>query len=204
MKLGIFGGTFDPIHLGHLLIAEMVRETLKLERLLFVPARDPPHKQTVAKTAADHRRAMVEMAIENNPYFELCPIDLERPGPHYSVDTVHLVRHRYAVSAEDCLFVMGSDSLQDLPTWYKPDKLIKLCRLAVVHRAGYQPNVDDLEQRIPGLSARLDWVPMAHSSDLASAAIRQSVRAGQSIRDQVPDRVRVYIQQHQLYLVPGS
>jgi nicotinate-nucleotide adenylyltransferase len=204
MKLGVLGGTFDPIHLGHLLIAETVRETLNLERLLFVPAGDPPHKQDVAKTAAHHRRAMVEMAIENNPYFELSPIDLERPGPHYSVDTVHLVRHRYAVSAEECFFVMGSDSLQDLPAWFNPDKLILLCRLAVVHRAGYQPNVDDLEQRIPGLNARLEWVPIALSSDLASATIRKRVRAGQSIRYQVPDRVRVYIKQHQLYHLPDS
>ncbi len=199
MKLGIFGGTFDPIHMGHLLITEIVQEALRLDRVLFVPAGNPPHKADVKKTAAHHRRRMVELAIEDNPCFELCSIDLERPGPHYSTDTVHLIQTQYNIPTETCFFIIGSDSLTDLSTWHNPNKLIKLCRLAVVHRPGYRPDTEALEKAIPGLTARLDWVTITPALDLASSAIRKRVAAGQSIRYQVPDQVRTYIKQHQLY-----
>ena len=142
---------------------------------------------------------MVGLAIEDNPYLELCTIDLDRPGPHYSVDTVHLKRSQSAVSAEACFFIIGSDSLLNLPAWHNPNKLITLCRLAIVHRAGYQPNIDDLEQHIPGLSTRLDWVSISRTLDFASSAIRKRLLAGQSIRYQVPDCVSAYIKQYQLY-----
>ncbi len=199
MRLGILGGTFDPIHLGHLLIAEITRETLRLERILFVPAGNPPHKQTVVKTLAHHRRRMVELAIEDNPCFELCDIDLKRPGPHYSVDTVSLIRAGYALSAEECFFIIGGDSLADLPTWYNPGRLITLCRLAVAHRPGYRPDIGTLEQVIPGLTHRLDWVPMGAALDLASSAIRTRAATGQSIRYQVSDRVERYIKAYKIY-----
>lgn len=198
MKLGILGGTFDPIHFGHLLTAEFAREALYLERVLFVPAGDPPHKQGVKKTAAHHRRKMVELAIGPNPHFELSPIDLERPGPHYSVDTVPLIRAQYGVAADDCYFIIGSDSLADLPAWHNPRQLITRCKLVVAHRPGYRPNVDNLEQEIPGLAARLVWVEIPEI-DFAGSTIRNRVRAGQSIRYQVPEAVRAYIQHHRLY-----
>jgi len=198
MRLGILGGTFDPIHVGHLLMAEMAWEALKLNRILFVPAGDPPHKQNLAKTAAYHRRRMVELAIEDNPHFELCLIDLERPGPHYSVDTVHLIRKQYDISADDCFFIIGSDSLVDLPIWHDPEILVPLCRLAVAHRPGYQPDISHLEKIIPGLGARLDWVQIP-AVDFAASTIRTSLKNGQSVRYQVPDSVWRYIHQYKLY-----
>jgi len=179
-------------------MAEMAWEALKLNRILFVPAGDPPHKQNLAKTAAYHRRRMVELAIEDNPHFELCLIDLERPGPHYSVDTVHLIRKQYDISADDCFFIIGSDSLVDLPIWHDPEILVPLCRLAVAHRPGYQPDISHLEKIIPGLGARLDWVQIP-AVDFAASTIRTSLKNGQSVRYQVPDSVWRYIHQYKLY-----
>ena len=196
--IGILGGTFDPIHSGHLLIAEVVRNALQLEKVLFVPAGDPPHKQQQKKTAARHRVKMVELAIESNPYFSLSTVDLERPGPHYSIDTVRLIRARYNLSSEHCFFIVGGDSLVDLPTWHKPEKLIEMCRLAVVHRPGYRPDVSQLEQVIPGVVSRLDWVT-APAIDLAASEIRARAQRGESIRYQVPEVVAKYIKEQGLY-----
>ncbi|MFN8458262.1 MAG: nicotinate-nucleotide adenylyltransferase [Anaerolineae bacterium] len=198
MKLGILGGTFDPIHVGHLLMAEVAWQALGLSRVLFVPAGDPPHKQEAEKMAAHHRRAMVAAAIADNPHFELSLIDLERPGPHYSVDTVRLVRAKYDVAADGCFFIIGGDSLVDLPKWYHTAELAQLCRLAVIHRPGYRPDLAWLENVIPGLSRRVNWVEMPVSG-VSSSEIRARVGAGLSIRYQVAEPVRAYIEQHCLY-----
>lgn len=198
MKLGILGGTFDPIHLGHLLIAEVAWEGLGLSSVLFVPAGDPPHKQGVAKTPASHRVGMVERAIAANPHFALSPVDLERPGPHYTTDTVRLIRTQYHLSTEECFLIIGGDSLVDLPTWHNALELVTLCHLAVAHRPGFRPDLTELETVIPGISACLDWVEMPLIG-FSSSEIRARVRAGQSIRYQVAEGVREYIEQHQLY-----
>lgn len=198
MKLGILGGTFDPIHLGHLLMAEVAWQELGLSRVLFVPAGHPPHKQEAEKTAAYHRQGMVAAAIADNPHFELSLIDLERPGPHYTIDTVRLVRARYDVAADRCFFIIGGDSLVDLPKWYRTAELVRLCRLAVIHRPGYKPDLTSLERSIPGLSARVDWVEMPVSG-VSSSEIRARVRAGLSIRYQVAEPVREYIECRRLY-----
>lgn len=202
MKLGIVGGTFDPIHLGHLLIAEMAREALKLELVLYVPAADPPHKQELRKSPAYHRQAMVERGIAGNPCFKLSTVDLERPGPHYSTDTVRLIREQYSLGADDCYFIIGGDSLADLPDWHQPAELIQLCRLAVACRPGYQPDLTDLEAALPGLSARLDWVEMP-AIELSATDIRARVGEGRSIRYQVTESVREYITEYRLYQTRG-
>jgi len=196
--LGILGGTFDPIHVGHLLIAETARSALNLDRVLFVPAADPPHKQAFHKTPAAHRCRMVALAIGDNPGFELSTVDLDRPGPHYSVDTVRLLRQKFGLAADDCAFILGSDSLADLPAWHQPEALIQLCRLAAMHRPGFEPDVVGLERALPGLAARLDFVPSPLIS-LSASHIRATVAAGRSIRYQVPDVVIAYITQHGLY-----
>jgi nicotinate-nucleotide adenylyltransferase len=198
MRVGILGGTFDPIHLGHLLLAETAREALALGRVLFVPAGDPPHKQEVAKTPARHRQAMVELAIAGNSCFELSLIDLERPGPHYTTDTVRLLRHQYHLSSDECFFIIGGDSLADLPTWHNALELMSLCRLAASHRPGYQPDLGVLEKSLPGLTHRLDWVEMP-ALGLESSAIRERIRMGRSIRYQVADAVCEYIEAKGLY-----
>ena len=197
-KIGILGGTFDPIHVAHLIGAELVREALALDKIFFVPAADPPHKQGIEKTPALHRRTMVELAIAGNPYFELCSVDLDRPGPHYSTETVGLIRAQSQVSAERCFFIMGGDSLVDLPTWHEPQTLLNLCRLAVIHRPGYEPDLDQLTDQLPGLETRLDWVEMP-LIDIAARTIRADHRAGRSIRYRMVDDVWAYIRQHRLY-----
>jgi nicotinate-nucleotide adenylyltransferase len=198
MKIGLLGGTFDPIHLGHLLMAEVAREGLALDQVLFAPAGDPPHKQGMAKTLAFHRTAMVERAIANNPYFALSRVDLERPGPHYTTDTVRLLRARHDLAAEACFLIIGGDSLVDLPTWHNAPELATLCRMAVAHRPGFRPDLTGLEAAIPGIRSRLNWVEMPPIG-VSSRDIRARVRAGQSIRYQVAEGVRAYIEQQGLY-----
>ena len=198
MKLGILGGTFDPIHVGHLIVAELLADALDLERVLFTPAAKPPHKQHLPKTATRHRCRMVELAIGGNDRFELCPVDLNRPGPHYSVDTVSLIRRQYDLPADACYFIIGGDSLVDLPTWHQPEKLVQLCRLATVHRPGYRPDLTVIERAVPGVQDRLSWVetPLLQ---ISSSQIRASAAGGRTIRYQVPETVRAYIEQHNLY-----
>jgi nicotinate-nucleotide adenylyltransferase len=203
LVIGVLGGTFDPIHLAHLLMAEMARDSLNLSRVLFVPAGDPPHKQGVAKTPARHRVAMVERAIAGNPHFGLSLIDLERPGPHYTTDTVRLIRAQYNLAAEACFFIIGGDSLVDLPTWHNASELVRLCRLAVIHRPDYRPNLSSLEAVIPGLSARLDWVEMPLIG-VSASEIRARVQAGRSIRYQVAEEVKEYIEEQKLYRTRGA
>ncbi len=198
MKLGFLGGTFDPIHLGHLLMAETAWEGLELDQVLFVPAGDPPHKQGQAKTPALHRVAMVERAIAGNAHFALSRVDLERPGPHYTTDTVQLIRAQHDLSAEACFLIIGGDSLVDLPAWYHATELVTFCRLAVIGRPGYRPDLSDLEAAVPGLGARLDWVDMPPTA-VSSRDIRTRVRAGRSIRYQVAEGVRGYIEEYGLY-----
>ena len=202
MRFGILGGTFDPIHLGHLLMGEAARQKLELQRVLFVPVGDPPHKRSEAATSARHRRMMVELAIAGNPNFELCPVDLERAGPHYSIDTVRLIRAWYELAADDCFFILGGDSLQDLPTWHRPEEFIRLCRLAVIQRPGFRPDMAALTGQLPGINERLEWVDMPLIG-ISASDIRARLRVGQSIRYQVPESVWKYICEHQLYHQPG-
>lgn len=197
-RLGILGGTFDPVHYGHLLAAEQAREALGLEQVLFVPAGDPPHKTGRWKSAAQHRRAMVELAIADHPAFALSTIDLDRPGPHYSVEMVERVRQAFRLPAEGCFFLIGADSLVDLPGWHEPARLIGLCRLAVLHRPGYEPDLRELTRLLPALPERLDWVPMPELG-LASSDMRRRAREGRSLRYQTPEAVVAYIRQHRLY-----
>jgi nicotinate-nucleotide adenylyltransferase len=196
--LGLLGGTFDPIHTGHLVIAQIAQDALQLDRVLFVPAGKPPHKQGQFTTPAAHRQKMVELALADNPGFALCTVDLERPGPHFSVDMLAIVRARYGLTPDEVFFIIGGDSLAELPTWYQPAQLIEGCRLVALHRPGYQPDVQAIEQALPGLSARLTWLP-SPMIDLASTHIRTAVAQGHNLRYQVPEAVRLYIEQHQLY-----
>ncbi|MEM7345864.1 MAG: nicotinate-nucleotide adenylyltransferase [Chloroflexota bacterium] len=198
MRLGVLGGTFDPIHIGHLLMAESCWQSLQLERVLFLPAGDPPHKRDRLKTPAHHRAAMVSQAIAPNSNFELCTIDLDRPGPHYTSDTLTLIQTHYQVATDDCFFIIGGDSLQDLPLWHEPQTVIQWCRLAVVHRPDYEIDLTHLEARIPGLAERLDWVEMPLISS-SSSELRQRVAEGLTIRYQVVEAVRTYIERHNLY-----
>jgi len=198
LRLGIIGGTFDPIHFGHLLAAEETRTTLHLDRVLFVPAALPPHKQGLPVLPIDHRLAMVELAIADNPAFSASTVDIDRPGPHYTVDTIRRLRDQWKTGVQETFFIMGADSLAQLPTWHQPRRLIESCRLAVVRRSGYGTDLADLEAALPGVSRRLDWVDMP-AVGISATDLQCRVREGRSIRYQMPAAVARYVSHHNLY-----
>jgi len=197
MRVGVFGGTFDPIHIGHLVSAEEARVELKLERVVFVPAGLPPHKLDHVMSPVGHRLAMVELAIASNPHFAVSRVDIDRFGPCYTVDTIELLRDEWGPGVE-IYFIMGSDSLLDILTWHNPRRLIRLCRFAVVSRPGYQVDLDELDTLLPGLASRVQILD-APELAISSTDIQRRVREGLSIKYQVPEAVEDYIYQHGLY-----
>ncbi len=196
-RVGVIGGTFDPIHIAHLVIAEEARVRLDLERVVFVPAGTPPHKVDYDLSSAEHRLAMVELAIATNPYFVLSRVDIERSGPCYTVETIKLLKDKWGPGVE-IYFIMGQDSLVDILTWHEPQRLIQLCHLVVLGRPGYKANLEELEALLPGVTSRTH---ILNSPELAisSSDIRQRVREGLPIKYQVPEAVEEYIYAHGLY-----
>jgi nicotinate-nucleotide adenylyltransferase len=190
----MMGGTFDPIHVGHLVTAEEAREALGLERMLFVPAGMPPHKPAGEVTDVRHRVAMVELAIADNPAFELSRIEVDRPGPSYTVDTVE----RLAADL-DVTVILSAETFHELPTWHEPDRLFAAARVAVVPREGYPaPDPGWLAASFPGREDRVRYLDASHL-EVSSTDIRARVAAGRSIRYLVPDAVGAYIADHHLY-----
>ncbi|MGB9775659.1 MAG: nicotinate-nucleotide adenylyltransferase [Anaerolineae bacterium] len=196
LRLGVLGGTFDPPHYGHLALAETARVQLGLARVLFVPAGDPPHKPGYPLSPAVHRAAMVKAAIADNPAFVLSRVDLDRPGPHYTVDMLALLRGMWG--GAEFYFLMGSDSLAEFLTWHDPAGIIRQATLAVMERPGGIPDMAALEREIPGIGERLVWLD-APRLDLSATDLRRRVREGLPIRYLVPPAVEVYIREHHLY-----
>ena len=198
VKLGILGGTFDPVHNGHLQIARAAYDALNLSQVLFVPAGDPPHKQGRPITEAKHRLRMLELALSCRPQFAVSTVDLDRPGPHYTVDTVALLRSSYELSNIGCYFIIGSDSLVELPTWHNPAGLLSLCKLAVIYRPGYLPDLAQLQQQLPDLPDRVVWVEMP-AIPISATQIRTQLACGKTSLSAIPAPVQKYIQAHSLY-----
>lgn len=200
-RIGVLGGTFDPIHYGHLVIAEEVLTALDLAEMVFVPAGHPPHKPDQIVTAAADRLAMVELAIASNPRFTLSMVDLDRPGPSYTVDTLRLLRKQWGKEIE-LYFVIGWDSLEELVTWYDPAGILEqLTYLVAVMRPGHSEipgYLERLEARLPGIQQRLLMVS-APQLDISASDLRLRVAEGKPIRYQTPDEVVEYIVQHGLY-----
>lgn len=197
-KLGVLGGTFDPPHTGHLILAEYAFDSLDLEQVLFLPAADPPHKQLEDKQPVQHRLAMLELALADNDHFALSRIDVDRPGPHYSVDMLRILHEQYP--EHELYFVMGSDSLRNITRWYQPDELIRLCRLAVMRRPGDYIQLDMHEAALPGLAGRVVMVE-APLIGIASSQIVSRIQQGRSIRYLLPQAVQDYVEEHGLYRV---
>jgi nicotinate-nucleotide adenylyltransferase len=206
-SIGIFGGTFDPVHYGHLALAEEAREVLGLERVLFVPAFIPPHKVGRAITSVDDRVRMLELAIGENPTFELSRVELEREGLSYTVDTLAALREqmeeRYARSLPEPTLILSAESFSGLRTWRAPERIFELCRIAVAPRPGHaMPPRAAFLADFPGSNPRivaLHGLSYGHSS----SDVRARVAAGRSIRYQVPPAVAAYIGDHQLYEDPA-
>lgn len=195
-RVGLLGGTFDPIHIGHLIIAEAARDQLRLDRVEFIPASDPPHKPDAAVSRAQHRLRMVEIAVSGSDHFVVNQCELDRPGPSFTADT--LAQIQSARPGDVLHFVVGGDSLRDLPTWRDPERIVSLTRLAVIRRPGAEFDLAELERGIPGIQARTDFLD-APLIDIASRTLREAIRGGRSVRYLIPDLVIEYVESNALY-----
>jgi nicotinate-nucleotide adenylyltransferase len=193
VRVGLYGGTYDPIHVGHLIIAEYVREELNLARILFIPSGDPPHKS--CPTPPEVRAAMVQAAIQGNRYFEFCDIELQRRGPSYSVDTIAEIRERYGLSRDETFWMIGADSLVDIHLWHEPERIFELATVVVFPRVGVR--VEDAREPFQSRALVLSRAPLL---DISSTDIRCRVQAGKSIRYLVPESVEELIRANRLYL----
>ena len=196
MKIGILGGTFDPVHLGHLLLAEEARVKLELSEVLFVPAGEPWLKVNRSITAAIHRVEMVRRAIATNPYFKLCTLEVERSGPSYAVDTM-IALQRQLGSQASFFLILGCDALAELPLWKEPDRLVPMCRLVVATRLGSR-DLKHLEVSMPGLLDEVIQLDMPVIG-ISSSQIRERIARRLSIRYLVPDEVEKYIVEQKIY-----
>jgi nicotinate-nucleotide adenylyltransferase len=195
--IGIFGGTFDPPHLGHLILAAEAHAQLDLGRLLWVLTPDPPHKQGQSIAPLKHRLAMVRLAIDGNPQFEISTVDMDRPGPHYAVDTVKIISEQNP--GANLIYLMGGDSLRDLPLWHKPADFLTACNfIGVMRRPGKTIDLPALENIFPGLTAKVRFVE-APLLDIAAHEIRARVAGGKPFRYFLPPGVYAYIVAHNLY-----
>ncbi len=195
--IGVFGGTFDPPHLGHRILADEARHQLGLDVVLWALTAHPPHKPDAPLSPAEIRAEMVEAAIGGDPHFELSRADLDRPGPHYAVGTIAWLAARFR--AGRWAYLMGSDSLRDLPTWHDPERLLSTCEvLGVMRRPDSDVLLSDLEARLPGLTARVRWIG-APLIDLSSKEIRRRVGLGEPYRYWVPEGVADVIERRGLY-----
>lgn len=198
MEVGVFGGTFDPIHNGHLVVAEEVRAQLNLTEILFVPAGQPWLKPDSPVAAAEHRVQMVRLALAGKPYFKLSTLEIERDGPSYSVDTIAELQGQLG-AGDELFFILGWDSLVEFPRWKESSRLIRMCRLVAVPRVDYAiPDLNSLEAVIPGLSQRVLFLDKPRI-DVSASVIRSRVAQGLSVHHLVPGPVARYIREHGLY-----
>ena len=201
-RIGILGGTFDPPHIGHLILAEYTAESLGLDTVLFVPAGDQPFKPST-RTAIAHRLAMLRLAIQDNPQFAISRVDIDRPGPHLSADMIPLVQAQFPDA--QLYFLMGGDNLRDFPTWTRPQDIYHFARLAVMRRSDEAVSADMHDTILPGLSARVDIVDTPLLSIwLSSTHVVERLQKGLSVRYLVPDAVLQYIHEHHLYHVESA
>ncbi|OYD07615.1 nicotinate-nucleotide adenylyltransferase [Paludifilum halophilum] len=194
MKIGIFGGSFDPVHIGHLVMADQAREALGLDEVWFVPASSPPHKSGGTKASPEHRVAMVERAIDGFSPFRLSRAEIERPGLSYTADTVQTFTERYP---DDRFYlIVGADMVLDLPRWHRIEQIVKSVRVVGLMR----PGVSLEDEGLPDwLRDRLILVTEGAKVELSSTYIRNKAAAGESIRFLVPEPVRLYMKEHRIY-----
>ena len=192
MAIGLMGGTFDPIHVAHLAIAERALEALDLDRVIFIPAALPPHKSAEAVSSFEHRLEMVRLAIAGDDRLEVSDLEARRPLPSYTIETIRELRREFG-DEETMYFIMGADSLTQFLTWKDPDALLSACEFVVVPRPGVA--IDDAEDRVRERAIVLDVPTM----DVSSSDIRERVRRGESISHLVPPEVSTYIVEKKLY-----
>jgi nicotinate-nucleotide adenylyltransferase len=195
-RIGLYGGTFDPTHLGHLIVAEQARLELALQRVFFVLTPNPPHKSTVAISPVDHRLTMLKLALNDHPQFEVSTVEMARPGASYTVDTLRHFRAQPEFAHAEMFLIIGADSLLELPNWREPQAIIQLAKLAVYSRPGL-----DLQQAVPQFM-RGAFFLNGPQVEISATDIRQRCSRGLSIRYLVPETVRNYILENHLYQEP--
>lgn len=193
MKIGLMGGTFDPVHIGHLIAAQSVCEELGLDEVWFMPSSVPPHKEQAPGASPEQRWKMVCLAVEGHPCFKSSDIELRKGGVSYSIETVTMLRSQYP--EHDFFYIIGADMVQYLPKWHKINELIRLVTFVGLHRPGYETGIDQLPADIRQ-AVRSAHMPQM---ELSSTWIRQRRAAGRSVRYMVPDRVNDYIEVNRLY-----
>jgi nicotinate-nucleotide adenylyltransferase len=200
-RIGVLGGTFDPVHNGHLYVAHALRAALDLERVVWVPAGRPPHKTGQIVSSDRDRLAMLEVALAGSAVDQIDTIDIERSGPSYTADTLEILARRFAPAR--LVFLMGEDSLRDLPTWHDPERLLRAAELAVAARPGADADLESVARQVPTVLGRVYLVPTEEIA-ISSSGIRRRVRENQSIHGLVPAAVEAYIQDHGLYTQRAS
>jgi len=198
MNIGILGGTFDPVHNGHIMMAKEAKKRLDLAEVLFIPTARTPLKEGTDITSVEHRIQMVLLAIEGYDYFRLSRIEIDRGGTSYTVDTLAALEQEYGAGYE-FFYIIGLDSLGTLPGWKQPERLIKMCRLVAVARPDYSlPDLDVIEKSLPGISKRLIYLDKPEV-DISATEIRRMVAEGLPVDHLVPGPVAEYIRKHGLY-----
>ena len=200
MRIGVFGGTFDPIHMGHLIVAEDARASLELDKILFIPAGQPWFKSYRQITEAHHRLAMVRLAVEGNPSFDVADIEIRRTGPSYTVDTLSELRVLYPDA--EFIVILGVDALREIDRWHQPRKLFELASAVGMARPGASLDPSVLNAAIPGASSRMRLLDSV-LIEISGTEVRQRIAARRSVRYRVPDAVARYIHENGLYLAAG-
>ena len=197
MRIGIFGGTFDPPHLGHLILAEEAYYQLELDLVLWVPTSNPPHKPRNNITDIHQRLVLVETAIHDNSHFEISKIEVNRSPPQYAVDTIQRLKNMKPV--DEFIYLMGADSLVNLHTWYKPDQFVQLCDgLGIMRRPDTNIILDDIETHLPGIRLKIKFIntPLI---EISGSLIRGKIKKGHAYRYYLPEKVSFIIEKQKLY-----
>jgi nicotinate-nucleotide adenylyltransferase len=204
-RLGILGGSFNPVHIGHLLLAQSLSDKLELSRILFIPCACPPHKKASSLLPAKHRLAMLELAVEGNIHFEVSDIEIQRGGTSYSVDTVRQLKEQYP--DVELNFIVGTDTLKELHTWRKIEELLSLCRVVAAARPGPSTtslSVNDIKLPAPWPERLIGNIVSSRLIDISSSDIRYRLAEGLSVRFMVPQSVEMYILEHRLWTTRNS
>lgn len=193
IKIGLFGGSFDPIHNGHLELAKWVKNKLSLNRIIFIPAAVPPHKQNLKLTDSKHRYRMAQIAIENYPDFEISDVEIKRKGISYTIDTILFFQKKLSLDFRNLYLIIGADSLLDFPNWKDPAKILNNCQVVVLQRPGANLNKAKPELKRQAILLESPLI------DISATEIRQRIKVGNSMAQLVPPAVEQYIYEHNLY-----
>lgn len=199
--LGILGGTFDPIHIGHLRIAEAVYERIALEQIIFIPAFVPPHKVGQDYAPAEHRYAMTELAVKPYPHFTVSDMELRRSGVSYTIDTLRELRHKYP--EKELYFIIGADSVAQLHTWNSINEMLQLATFVAAGRPGYEGVMEEVVHHLGAAAAERIMLLHTPEYDISSTEIRTRLHGGASLAGLVPRAVEQYIVAHNLYQRQG-